>query len=79
MSSRLWQYGLTGTRTAGAPFLPNALDARAGDVVRLRDKLHVGLCLGVRSGTATVRWAWQRNTSVDVPMADLERQRRSGE
>lgn len=77
MAHRLWMYGLAHPCTAQIAFLPAASDVRMGDVVRLRsDKLYVGLCLGVTGGTATVRWAWQRNQSTEVSVADLERQRR---
>lgn len=79
MSHRLWQYGLASPSTAGVPFILQPADIRMGDVVRLADKLHVGLCLGVRNGVATVRWAWQRNQSVEVPVTDLQRQRRTDE
>lgn len=79
MSHRLWMYGLASPSTAGRPFLPEALDARMGDVVRKADKLHVGLCLGVSGRIATVRWAWQRNQSEAVPLTELQRQLRNDE
>lgn len=72
-------YGLASPSTAGRQFLPEALDVRPGDVVRKADKLHVGLCLGVSNGIATVRWAWQRNQSDEIPLTDLQRQLRTDE
>lgn len=81
MAHRLWMYGLAHPRTAVVPFIEGAaLDVQSGDIVRkIADKLYVGLVLGVNNATATVRWAWQRNTSDEVPIAELQRQQRAGE